>query len=60
WKKFSWAVTFWAPGAILSRCGIKQPEVQQAWREKIALCVIILFISGILTFNTIGLRAFAC
>ncbi|KAF5351979.1 hypothetical protein D9756_007387 [Leucocoprinus leucothites] len=42
WKLFSWVVTFWAPNFLLSSLGgMKDPNVRQAWREKIALCFII-------------------
>lgn len=45
WVCCTWMLTWWIPGPFLSCCGrMKRPDVRMAWREKVALCVIILFL----------------
>ncbi|KAI0244482.1 hypothetical protein L0F63_001339 [Massospora cicadina] len=45
WVCCTWALTWWLPGIFLSCCGrMKRPDVRMAWREKVALCIIILFL----------------
>ncbi|CAG8612762.1 10216_t:CDS:2 [Paraglomus brasilianum] len=39
---------------------MKDPNIRQAWREKVALCVIILLISAFMGFLTFGLSTLAC
>ncbi|KDN44452.1 hypothetical protein RSAG8_05499, partial [Rhizoctonia solani AG-8 WAC10335] len=39
---------------------MKDPAVQQAWREKVALCIIAATIGGIVGFATIGLERVLC
>lgn len=61
WRIFSRVVTFWAPGALLSAIGgLKDRQIQQAWREKIALCVIVLLLGGIVGFATVGMQRVLC
>ncbi|KAJ3217713.1 Chitin synthase, class 3 [Dinochytrium kinnereticum] len=60
WRCFSWTVTFWAFPWCLKRCGKTLPEVQQAWREKIALCFIISVMCGALGFLTYGFTTVVC
>ncbi|KAL7751572.1 ATP-dependent RNA helicase [Sorochytrium milnesiophthora] len=61
WVYFARIVTFWAPGILLSKlAGLHAPIVQQAWREKIALCFIILLISGMVAFVTFGFSSLVC
>ena len=60
WRVFSWIVTFLFPPQLLSAMGLKSKEVQQAWREKIALCFIIALCSGILAFLSFGLSQLIC
>ncbi|KAI0063696.1 glycosyltransferase family 2 protein [Artomyces pyxidatus] len=61
WTIFSRVVTFWAPGVLLSSIGgLKDKNVQQAWREKIALCFIVAVLCGIVGFATVGLQRVLC
>lgn len=51
WVCFTWSVTWCIPNCCLSHCGgMKRKDVQMAWREKVALCLIILFMCGFLIF----------
>ncbi|KAG8746974.1 hypothetical protein FRC10_002773 [Ceratobasidium sp. 414] len=61
WVTFSKAVTFWAPAFLLSSLGgLKEPATRQAWREKVALCLIAATLGGIIGFATIGLERVLC
>ncbi|KAI9218760.1 chitin synthase-domain-containing protein, partial [Blastocladiella britannica] len=61
WRIFSRVVTFWAPSALLSGAmGLRTPDMQQAWREKVALCVIIMMVSGFVGLLTFGFAGLAC
>lgn len=61
WRIFSRVVTFWAPGALLSSVGgMKDKQVQQAWREKMALCFIIAVMCAAIGFLTVGLQKVLC
>ncbi|KAJ3217288.1 hypothetical protein HDU67_008200 [Dinochytrium kinnereticum] len=60
WVWFSRVLTccFFPP--ILRFFGMKNPAVQQAWREKVALCMIILFWCFLVGFLTFGLKLTLC
>jgi chitin synthase len=61
WVCTTWSLTFCIPSFCLFHIGkMKQPQVQMAWREKVALNVIILMASGILLFFIIGLPMVLC
>ncbi|KAI8802010.1 chitin synthase-domain-containing protein [Cladochytrium replicatum] len=45
---------------FLSWCGKRDSQVQQAWREKVALCLIILMIMTCVGFLTLGLKPAFC
>ncbi|KAF9264247.1 glycosyltransferase family 2 protein [Marasmius fiardii PR-910] len=61
WKIFSRIVTFWAPGFLLSSVGgLKDKSMQQAWREKITLCFIIIIMCGLVGFATVGTQKVFC
>ncbi|RKP21615.1 hypothetical protein ROZALSC1DRAFT_11206 [Rozella allomycis CSF55] len=60
WRFFSLMVTFWAPSFILSSFGMKDPQVRQAWREKMASCFIILLVSALLAFLSFGFSQLVC
>jgi len=54
WNMASNACTCYIPNVFLERCHKTDPGVQQAWREKVTLCTIVLifcFISGFFTFG---------
>ncbi|KAI0344638.1 hypothetical protein BDW22DRAFT_1391487 [Trametopsis cervina] len=61
WRIFSRVVTFWAPGVLLrSLGGLKDKQMQQAWREKIALCFIIAILCAVMGFLTVGFQKVLC
>ncbi len=61
WRIFSRVVTFWAPDIFLSSLGgMKDPNVRQAWREKIALCFIICILCAGVGFATVGFQKVLC
>ncbi|KAJ2785112.1 hypothetical protein H4R18_000700 [Coemansia javaensis] len=61
WTFVTWALTWWIPSPLLSWCGrMKRPDVRMAWREKVAICVIIFFIWCVLLFIIIGLGLILC
>ncbi|KAJ9068828.1 ATP-dependent RNA helicase [Entomophthora muscae] len=61
WEMFSRGVTICCVPMLLSRLGgMRTPGVQQAWREKVALCLVILFISLGLGFLTFGFSSLVC
>jgi chitin synthase len=51
WVALCWILTFWVPGPLLSWWGgMKRPDVRQAWREKLAINMIIWFICACTIF----------
>src|SRR5436189_2316778 len=61
WVIFSRIITFWAPSAILSSIGgLQDKQSRQAWREKIALCFVALFMGAVSAFLTIGFSSVMC
>ncbi|KAF9764498.1 Chitin synthase 1 [Nosema granulosis] len=60
WSKISYLMTFLIFDCILSLFGMKTPEVRQAWREKVALCMCISLCCSGLAFLTYGMNRFIC
>ncbi|KAF7720825.1 hypothetical protein EC973_005992 [Apophysomyces ossiformis] len=60
WVLFSRIVTFWALPPMLRAIGKSDKGMQQAWREKMALCFIIACMGGFVAFITIGLSSVMC
>ncbi|CAG8584609.1 9735_t:CDS:2 [Ambispora leptoticha] len=51
WVFLTWFLTWYVPSPFLKWCGgMKRKDIQMAWREKVALCIIILFISLLVIF----------
>jgi chitin synthase len=51
WRLLCSLLTFWIPGFLLSWLGgMKRPDIRQAWREKLAINLIIWFICGCAIF----------
>lgn len=60
WKLYCAFVTFWAPSAVLSCCGMPNKKRQSAWREKIGIISIILMIGSFVGFLTFGFTKAVC
>ncbi|EPB90320.1 hypothetical protein HMPREF1544_02845 [Mucor circinelloides 1006PhL] len=47
WLMFVWFLTWWVPSPALNHCGgMKRRDVRLAWREKVALCLLIFLLSA--------------
>ncbi|KAJ3254350.1 hypothetical protein HK103_007232 [Boothiomyces macroporosus] len=60
WLCFTWSTTFCCFPFLLSCCGLKQKERQIAWREKVALCIIVAFMNAFVLFIIIGIGYIIC
>lgn len=60
WSTYCHLVTFWCPNVILSCFAIRQKPQQQAWREKIGLCSIIVLVMTFIGYITFGFSATVC
>ncbi|KAJ3072143.1 Chitin synthase, class 3, partial [Quaeritorhiza haematococci] len=61
WVITSRVMTACFPNFFLATCcGKKDPYVQQAFREKVTLCIIIALIMGVVGFLTFGFTAAVC
>ncbi|KAI9282206.1 chitin synthase-domain-containing protein [Sporodiniella umbellata] len=60
WVLFSRIVTFWALPPMLKAFKMGDAGMQQAWREKMTLCFLIVCIGGFVGFITIGLNTTLC
>jgi chitin synthase len=61
WVRLAWAFTWWIPSFVLSRCGgMKRPDVQMAWREKVTICGLIALFCGVVLFWILGFGAIIC
>ncbi|KAJ2542763.1 hypothetical protein EV175_006031, partial [Coemansia sp. RSA 1933] len=61
WVAITWALTCCIPTPLISLCGrMKRPDVRMAWREKVAICAIIVFLWFLLLFIIIGLGLILC
>ncbi|KAJ3105105.1 Chitin synthase, class 3 [Phlyctochytrium planicorne] len=61
WVILSWILTFYLPNFVIAKFfGKRDPYVQQAFREKIALCTIIFLMMLIVGFLTFGFQNAVC
>ncbi|KAF9930515.1 hypothetical protein BGZ67_005759 [Mortierella alpina] len=61
WVFFTWCMTWWIPSWMLSTCGkMKREDVRMAWREKVALCSLIFFMSAFIIFVITGFGKLMC
>ncbi|KAK0730504.1 glycosyltransferase family 2 protein [Lasiosphaeris hirsuta] len=60
WNVYCAIITFWCPGFMLSCFGMTTKAQQRAWREKMGLISIILFIMGFVGFITFGFTQVVC
>ena len=60
WMVYSWLVTMCITSPCLTMIGIKTPEQQRAWREKMGLISIILMLMAIVGYITFGFTNTVC
>ncbi|KAG0055544.1 hypothetical protein BGZ83_008289 [Gryganskiella cystojenkinii] len=61
WVFFTWCMTWWIPSFLLRTCGkMKREDIRMAWREKVALCCIIFFMSAVIIFVITGFGKMMC
>lgn len=60
WVITVWCLTWWIPTFMIKCCGMRRPDIIMAWREKVALCVLIFLISGLTLFFITGFPKLLC
>ncbi|KAG8786852.1 hypothetical protein FRC12_016164 [Ceratobasidium sp. 428] len=61
WKAFVFLCTWWIPNFLLFHVGrMKRPDVQQAWREKVTICMLIFGACGGVIFYIIIFGKLLC
>lgn len=57
---YSWFLTCCVPPFLLSTCGIRTPEQQRAWREKMGLLSFVVILMAGVGFLTFGFTQTVC
>ncbi|KAJ1570006.1 Chitin synthase, class 3 [Nowakowskiella sp. JEL0078] len=60
WVILSRMLTCCCPGFLLAMCGKRDKQIQQAFREKLALCIIIVIMMFAVGFLTFGFQQVIC
>ena len=61
WIRITWALTWWVPSFLLRKIGgMKRADVRMAWREKLAICIMILFACATVLFYIIVFGKLLC
>ncbi|GAW15998.1 hypothetical protein ANO14919_054200 [Xylariales sp. No.14919] len=60
WNIYCAVITFWCPDFILSFCGFRSKAQRRAWREKMGLISIILYLMAFVGFLTFGFTQVVC
>jgi chitin synthase len=61
WVSFVWAITWFIPSVALRYIGrMKRPDVRMAWREKVVLILIIVFLNATVVFYVIFFGRLLC
>jgi chitin synthase len=60
WVAYCRVVTFWCPDALLRCFGMPSKPQQRAWREKMGLISIIIFICAFVGYLTFGFTETVC
>ncbi|KAJ1566056.1 Chitin synthase, class 3, partial [Nowakowskiella sp. JEL0078] len=60
WVILSRMLTCCCPGFVLVMCGKRDKQIQQAFREKLALCIIIVLMMFVVGFLTFGFQQVIC
>ncbi|KAJ7675086.1 glycosyltransferase family 2 protein [Mycena rosella] len=61
WRIITHVLTFWAPDMLLASVGgMRDKKIRHAWREKMALCLIIGVLCAAVAFITVGFQKVLC
>ncbi|KAI0391792.1 glycosyltransferase family 2 protein [Xylariaceae sp. FL0594] len=60
WNVYCAVITFWCPDFVLSWFGFKSKAQRRAWREKMGLISIILYLMTFVGFLTFGFTQVVC
>ena len=61
WLRLTWGLTWWVPSFCLSRVGkMKRADIRMAWREKLAIVIMIFFLCGVVLFYIIVFGKLLC
>lgn len=60
WLRLTTFLTWWIPACCLRRSGMVRADIQQAWREKVAICILIFLLSGTMVFFIAGFSLIMC
>nr|ODO04126.1 chitin synthase [Cryptococcus depauperatus CBS 7855] len=61
WIRITWALTWWVPSFLLIHIGkLKRADMRMAWREKLAIFMMIIFSCGIVLFYIIAFGLLLC
>lgn len=61
WLWFVWALTWWVPDIAVRYIGrMPRKDIRMAWREKLAINLVIWFFCAFVVFFMIGLPALIC
>ncbi|KAI9493414.1 chitin synthase-domain-containing protein [Zychaea mexicana] len=61
WVGFVWFMTWWIPSKFLEWCGkMRRKDIRMAWREKVALCMIIFLMAGFIIWFLVGFGRIVC
>ncbi|KAI9504813.1 chitin synthase-domain-containing protein [Coemansia spiralis] len=60
WSRTTNCLTWIVPDWMMNCCGMKREDIRMAWREKVAICLIIIFMWGFVLFFIIGLGLIMC
>ncbi|KAJ7707611.1 chitin synthase-domain-containing protein [Mycena rosella] len=60
WMLYCYLLTWFVPVSAMKACGLRSPEQQRAWREKIGLLAIIALSMAAVGFFTFGFTKAVC
>ncbi|KAF7359215.1 Glycosyltransferase family 2 protein [Mycena sanguinolenta] len=60
WMLYCYLLTCLVPTPLMRACGLRSPEQQRAWREKMGLITIILMLMAVVGFITFGFTQAVC
>ncbi len=61
WVRITWLLTWWVPSFMLSWMGrMKRPDIRMAWREKLAIFMMIVGMCGVVIFYIVVFGRLLC